>query len=187
MTKKSGGLRAVITLVLITAVMALLLAAVNAITAGPIAQAKAEKTEKALSGVLAEGVELKDPIQDFKDSTGLVKAVYATTDGYVIEVTPGGYGGEIDMVVGISGGLTVTGVELISHSETSGLGAYAAATGEKGQRFRNQFVGASGTLAVTKDAGAIDALTGATVTSRAVTNGVNAALACAATLEGGAE
>ena len=80
----------------------------------------------------------------------------------------------------------ITGVEIISHGETSGLGANAA-TGSTGEAFRGQFVGLSGTLAVTKDGGTIDALTGATVTSRAMTNGVSAALACAATLEGGAK
>lgn len=187
MSNKAGGLRAVVTLVLITAVMALLLAAVNAITAQPIARARQEKTEKALSGVLAPGVTLAGPVEKFEDRTGLVSAVHKTTDGYVVEVTPSGYGGEIHMVVGVSGDLQVTGVVVISHGETSGLGAYAAASGEKGQRFRGQFVGASGVLAVTKDGGSIDALTGATVTSRAVTEGVNAALACAADLEGGAK
>ena len=187
MTKKPSGVRAVLTLLLITAVMALLLAAVNAVTKDPIAAAKEEKTRAALSGVLAPGVELGEELSDFPDSTGLVKTVYKTTDGYVVEVLPSGYGGEIDMVVGIPGDLTVTGVQLISHSETSGLGAYAAAAGEKGQSFRGQFEGTSGVLAVKKDGGTIDALTGATVTSRAVTGGVNAALACASALEGGAK
>ena len=45
-----------------------------------------------------------------------------------------------------------------------------------GKAFRGQFAGASGTLAVTKDGGSIDAITSATITSRAVTQGVNAAL-----------
>ena len=64
-------------------------------------------------------------------------------------------------------------------------GANAAADNAAGRSFREQFLGATGTLSVTKDGGAIDALTGATMTSRAVTQGVNAALACAEALEGG--
>ncbi len=184
--KKQSGLSAVLTLFIITAVMALLLGVINDITAGPIAEATARKTERALQGVLAEGVTLGDEIADFTDETGLVQMAYATSDGYVFQVAPSGYAGEIVMMVGISSQLEVTGVEIISHGETSGLGANAA-TGSTGEAFRGQFVGLSGTLAVTKDGGTIDALTGATVTSRAMTNGVNAALACAATLEGGAK
>ena len=80
MSNKAGGLRAVVTLVLITAVMALLLAAVNAITAQPIARARQEKTEKALSGVLAPGVTLAGPVEKFEDRTGLVSAVHKTTE-----------------------------------------------------------------------------------------------------------
>ena len=79
----------------------------------------------------------------------------------------------------------VLGIAVVSHTETSGLGAVAAANNSAGQAFRDQFVGASGAVAVTKDGGQIDAITGATVTSRAVCEGVNAALACVAGLEGG--
>lgn len=184
MKKENKGLVAAVTLFVITAVMALALAVVNGITADRIARIQEEKTRQALSGVLAEGVTLEEELPEFPDETGLVKAAYSTTDGYVIQVTPAGYGGAIDMVVGVSGEGTVTGIEIVSHSETASLGANIA-QGSKGEAFRGQFVNQSGTLAVTKDGGSIDALTGATVSSRAVTKGVNAALACAAQLEGG--
>ena len=184
--KKQSGLRAVLTLFVITAVMALLLGVINDITADPIAEATARKTERALQGVLAEGVTLGQESTDFSDGTGLVQMAYSTSDGYVFQVAPSGYAGEIVMMVGVSSALEVTGVEIVSHGETSGLGANAA-SGSTGESFRGQYVGLSGTLAVTKDGGSIIPLTGATVTSRAVTNGVNAALACAATLQGGAQ
>ena len=71
----SGGVSAVVTLFLITAVMAGLLAMVNAVTAGPIADGLREKTEKALSGVLAEGVVLEEALENFPDDTGLEEAV----------------------------------------------------------------------------------------------------------------
>ena len=58
----------------------------------------------------------------------------------------------------------------------------AAADTDAGRAFRDQFVGMSGTVSVAKDGGEVDALTGATITSRAVCKGVNAALACAANL-----
>ena len=175
-------LRLGLTLFLITAVVAGLLGLVNSVTEDRIDEIKAEKTEKAMSAVLAEGVTIGDAVADYPDDTGLVRSVYATSDGYVIETAPSGFGGEISMMVGIAGDGTVTGISIISHSETAALGANAAASTQVGTDFRGQFVGQSGTLAVTKDGGSIDALTGATVTSRAVTSGVNAALACAAAL-----
>ena len=107
----SGGVSAVVTLFLITAVMAGLLAMVNAVTAGPIADGLREKTEKALSGVLAEGVVLEEELENFPDETGLVEAVYRTSSGYVVEAVPSGYGGEIHMAVGVDGAGQVTGVK----------------------------------------------------------------------------
>ena len=73
-------------------------------------------------------------------------------------------------------------MSIISHSETPNLGAVAASSNSKGQAFRDQFIGLSGTLAVSKDGGSVDAITSATITSRAVTSGVNAALECAGKL-----
>ncbi|MDO4750036.1 MAG: FMN-binding protein, partial [Eubacteriales bacterium] len=66
--------------------------------------------------------------------------------------------------------------------ETPGLGAVAAASTDAGVAFREQFVGTTGNLTVNKDGGTIDAITGSTVTSRAVTNGVNSAVEAAALL-----
>ena len=83
------------------------------------------------------------------------------------------------MVVGVGTDGTVTGVSISSMSETSGLGANASK-----ESFRSQFVGKSGVLAVSKDGGEIDALTGATITSRAVTSGVNTALVVASEMQG---
>ena len=122
MKNRKSGLTAVVTLFLITAVMAGLLALVNSVTAGPIAAAQREKTERALSGVLREGVELGEQLESFPDETGLVEGVYKTSDGYVVEVTPSGYGGEIHMVVGVDGACTVTGIQIVTHSETASLG-----------------------------------------------------------------
>ena len=82
------------------------------------------------------------------------------------------------MMVGIDKDGKVLGISIISHTETAGLGAVAAANNAKGEAFREQFVGMSGSVAVSKDGGEVDALTGATITSRAICDGINAALAC---------
>ena len=171
-------LRLALTLFVITAVVAAALAGVNALTESRIAAVKAENTRKAIEAVLPGGGE-EIP---FSDDTGTVSKVYASDSGYAVEVTPAGFGGTIDMMVGIDREGQVLGIQIISHSETPGLGASAASENGSGIEFRNQFAGLSGTLAVDKDGGEIDALTGATVTSRAVTAGVNAALKCAAAL-----
>ena len=177
MKNRKSGLTAVVTLFLITAVMAGLLALVNSVTAGPIAAAQREKTERALSGVLREGVELGEQLESFPDETGLVEGVYKTSDGYVVEVTPSGYGGEIHMVVGVDGACTVTGIQIVTHSETASLGANAAADNVAGRSFREQFLGAGDQLAVTKDGGTVDSITAATISSRAMANAANTAIA----------
>ena len=159
------------TLFLITALVALALAGINAITAPTIAQAKEAKTQAAVSQVLPGGGEAID----FTDTTGLIKNVYRSDMGFAIQVTPSGFDGEIDMMVGIDNDGKILGISIISHTETAGLGAVAAANNSKGEAFREQFVGTDSSLSVNKDGGTVDAITGATITSRAVTEGVNTA------------
>ncbi len=166
------------TLLLIAALVAAALAAVNMVTAPIIAQMKEAKTQAAIEAVLpGGGKEIA-----FTDATGIVSKVYASETGYAVEVTPVGFNGGITMMVGIDLEGKVTGISIISQTETAGLGAVAAEKGSKGQAFRGQFAGMSGTLAVTKDGGEVDSISGATISSRAVTNGVNAALQCVANL-----
>lgn len=168
-------LRICLTLLLITGIMAAALAGVNAITEGKIAAAMAEKTQKAIAEVVPgdDAREIR-----FTDGSGLVHAVYQTSGGYAVQVAPSGFDGEITMMVGVDYTGKLLGISIISHTETAGLGAVAAANNAKGEAFRSQFVGLKGKLAVSKDGGEVDALTGATITSRAIVEGVNAALAC---------
>ena len=173
-------LRLTVTLLLITSVVAAALAGVNAVTAPKIAELKAAKTQKAIETVLPGGYEAE--ITGYNDATGLVTKVYSGINGFAYEVTPGGFDNTITMMVGVDNDGKVLGISIISHTETAGLGAVAAAGTPAGESFRNQFVGTSGSVAVTKDGGAMDAITGATITSRAICVGVNAALECAANL-----
>ena len=185
-------LRISLTLLLITGVVAVLLAGVNMITKDRIAAITKEKTEKAVAEVMPYYCQNPTEIE-FSDDTGLVKKAYRSEKyfygcipfegdfwayDYAVEVVPSGFDGEITMMVGVDRNGQVTGISIISHTETAGLGAIAAANNAKGEAFRKQFVGMSGQLAVSKDGGEVDAITGATITSRAVTEGVNAALAC---------
>jgi electron transport complex protein RnfG len=171
-------LRLTFTLLLITAVMAAALAGVNAITKDRIAAAKAEKTARAISAVLENGASA-EAISFSVEENPLVSKVYKNENGYAIQVSPSGFAGPVDMMVGVDNEGKITGISVISHTETAGLGAIAAANNAKGEAFRGQFEGLSGELSVGNE---IDAISGATITSKAVTAGVNAALACVAGL-----
>ena len=97
--------------------------------------------------------------------------------GYVVTVTDSeGYGGNIQITVGITSDGTVNGISILSISETAGLGMRATEP-----EFYGQYEGKrTEKFAVSKDGGdgePIDALSGATITSRAVTGAVNTALA----------
>ena len=161
-------LRLTLTLLLITAVVAGLLAFVNELTAGRIDELTRQKAEQAMREVL--------PAQDYTPldaalPQGVTEAYRAGDDGYVVRVAPNGFGGAIDLMVGVRADGTVNGVAVIAHSETASLGANCTR-----EEFRAQYAGGAGPFAVGQDVGTIEALTGATVTSRAVTDGVNAAL-----------
>ena len=164
-------LRLTVTLLLIAAFVALALAGVNAITKDKIAAIQQQKADQAKLEVLP-GYESFTQVSFTGDSR--VKAVFVPQGGdgsaYVAQVEVGGFGGPITMMVGVCDG-AVSGVAIISQSETAGLGAIAA-DDNKGVDFRGQFVGKSETMEI----GDIDTITGATITSKAVMEGVNAAL-----------
>ena len=168
------------TLLLITAVVAAALAGVNAVTAPVIAELNAAATQEAISAVLPGGFDSE--VADYADATGLVSKVYQGANGYAVEVGPSGFDNTITMMVGVDNEGKVLGISIVSHTETAGLGAVADADTPKGIAFRDQFVGASGSVSVTKDGGTMDAITGATITSRAICVGVNAALDVVASL-----
>lgn len=175
----NGSARLVIVLFLIAAITALCLGLVDYITRDRIAGIKADKTAAAMSEVMPGSYTFQEVETETADPVVGIYAANsgANTYGFVAEVVIAGSQGDIDMLVGVDLNGSVTGVAIVDMSETAGLGDNASKA-----EWRAQFVGASGELAVSKDGGTIDALTGATVTSRAVTNGVNAAIAAVQTL-----
>ena len=173
-------IRLAATLLVITAVVAAALAGVNAVTAPIIAAANEAKTQEAVEAVLPGGGKKVDvPAVDVSVP---VTEVYQGEKGYAIKVAPGGFGGAIEMMVGVGKAGNVLGISIIKHAETPSLGAIAAAKGSAGENFRGSFVGLSGEVQVSKDGGEADTISGATITSRAVANGVNAALSVAAAM-----
>ena len=177
-------------LLAITAVTALLLGAVNYVTAPVIAAATEEKRVAAMQQVLtaeeytaveafpAEG-ETYSSAAGSATVTALSEAVQdGSPVGYVAEVATNGFGGAIEMVVGLTADGTVTGVSVIGHEETPNVGSKVV----EGQDVLNQFVGLTGEVTVNSGDNSIDAVSGATVSSKAVTAGVNAAIAAVTAL-----
>ncbi len=171
-------LRLTFTLLLICAVVAGILAAVNSITAPIIAASKEAKTQAAIEAVLPGGGQETT----FQDDTGLVTKAYAGENGYAIQVAPSGFGGAITMMVGIDKNGEVLGISIISHAETPGLGAVASQNTDKGVAFRDQFVGLVSGITIGGGENQVDSLSGATISTQAIVDGVNAALDCAANL-----
>ncbi len=170
-------------LFLITAVTSLLLATVNKVTTPIIAENTKALEVAAKQEVLPTAGEFMTsevPELAFEDVT--IDALSVGLDkkggsilGYVVTATsPKGYGGDIRVMVGIDKDLKVLRVKIMESSETAGLGANASKP-----RFIDQFIGAESKLTVVKGEakqGEISAITSATVTSKAVTSCVNAAL-----------
>ncbi len=180
-------------LTVITLVAGVLLGLVYEITKEPIAQAKEKAKMEAYRIVMAgadtfdaETVLKKDKINKLlkkKDITGCTvdEVVAAKAKGEIIgyvftTTTSEGYGGNIQISVGIKKDGTVTGMEILSISETAGLGMNADKPKFKSQ-YANKLVD---TFVVTKTGAKndneIDAISGATITSNAVTDAVNLAV-----------
>ena len=167
-------------LLAITVAVAAALAGVNAITAPKIAENTARKTQEAIEAVLDGGYHTQ--LDTFDTQNGVVTKVYQGDNGYAVEVAPVGFNGAIKMMVGIDNEGKITRISVISQTETAGLGAVCAEKTSKGEDFRGQYEGKSGALTVIKSGvpgdSEILAISGATISSKAVTDGINAALAC---------
>lgn len=165
----------------ITLVASVLLAVASQVTAEPIEVQKAKQRDEAFAAVIPNATfeELTDVSLDGYEK---IDAIYAAMDGdevigYTFKmITNEGYSAGIEMVVGISTEGVVTGIDVMKHSETPGLGAKADEEPFKGQYIEKPLTD----LTVVKGAASADteisAISGATITSRAVTNAVNDAI-----------
>ena len=191
-------LKLTVTLFLTCCVVAGALGAVNMVTEGPIADINKAKTEAAMKAVVADpdnstfsdALELTDEMTAAALAGGgtLTEAyevqVNGAPAGYALKVVASGSQGSIEMMVGLDADGAVTGVSIVKHSETAGIGTKVADNEltAAGVGVLDQFQGmsaADGTLSVGSN---VDAISGATVSSRGVTAGVNAAVCVAGVL-----
>lgn len=185
-------------LFIITLIAGCALGVVYEVTKEPIAAQEAKAKMEAQKQVF-EDASAFDAIEvdtDLAASTALngvtIDETYDAKDasgahvGYIIQATsPNGYGGNITLMVGVTAEGTCNGYSLLTINETAGLGMNA-----KKAEFADQYAGKTvDAFEVTKTGASaenqIDAISGATITSRAVTEAVNSCLAYAAAMEGG--
>ena len=187
---------------LITLVAGLALGGIQGITAEPIAQQRQLAKEEAYKAVFSDAdsfetiVEVEDPeIEAYLDESGypsqtineVVQALDASGSpiGYAFTVTTSeGYGGDIQFAMGVKDDNTMNGISILTIAETAGLGMKADT-----DEFKSQFADKNvEKFEYTKNGATedsqIDALSGATITTNAMVNGVNAGL-CAFTYEKG--
>ncbi|MEA4955798.1 MAG: FMN-binding protein [Pseudoflavonifractor sp.] len=134
-----------------------------------IARANAEAEQTAMMAALLPGSTSFTP-EEYDGEDENITAIYAGDTGYVVETVTDGYVGKIRLLVGVDTSGAVTGAVVRELSETFGLGARATSD----THFLAQFLGTAGDAAVGEN---VDALTGATVTSKAITKGINSAAA----------
>ena len=170
-------------LFLICAVTAGVLGVVNQLTYKRIELIQNQKKYAAFAEILPSDSGYTEVEYDQAAFPTVVSVIQSNDgNGYVVTSTFSGAQGSITMACGVSPELTCTGISIIEHSETSGLGAVAASESEAGVQFRNQFIGQDQSIALSKAGGSIDALSGATITSNAVTNATATSIACIASL-----
>ena len=184
-----------VTLFVTCVVVAGLLGLVNMVTKDKIAAINWENTQTAMKAVVADpdNTEFSEALENTDAMSAAAKAAGGTLDsvyevlvggenaGYAIKVVASGSQGNIEMMVGVDAEGVVTGVSIVDNSETSGIGSKVMSNEplSSGVGVLDQFQGksaADGTLTVGKN---VDAISGATVSSKGVTAGVNAALAVA--------
>lgn len=177
----------------ITVVSGLLLGVVYNVTKEPIAQAQENTKQEAYRAVLTDASSFETVDFDAESALSLLSENGYTSDtitevaegkddsgetiGYVISVQSSeAYDGTLDLSVGIGSDGTVKGVEMLSISETAGLGMKADEAEFKDQ-YKDKNVESFSVTKTGEDGdNMIDAISGATITSNAVTNAVNSAL-----------
>ena len=179
---ESSLLNMTLVLTLVAVVMGGILAFVNHLTEGPIAEQKAKALADGIKTVMvcndlvvAEPVEVKQNI-DGKEHTFIiynVKDAQGKDLGAAVQSVTMGFGGDLKVLVGFDTEGNILGYTLLEHAETPGLGAKADQWFQKGQK--GDIIGKSPAeaLTVSKDGGQVDAITASTITSRAFLKAVN--------------
>ena len=160
----------ILSLTVIAAVCAGVLASVNAVTKETIKGIRAQQTLDAAAAVMPATVDATK-VEQLKEGVFVGRGADGKPAGYAVKGSdPSGYGGDIVLMVGFTPDYKVVAYRKLEAAETPGLGANLTSEG-----FMKQFSGMDATspLAVKKDGGNVEAITSATITSRAVCGAIN--------------
>jgi electron transport complex protein RnfG len=178
-----------VTLFVTAVIVIALLSVVHGLTATPIETQRYVTQRAAMLEVMPQASRFVEiDISELK-SGNIVAAyeglLYPGRVGYVIQLAPEGYSGKIDMLVGISTGeeKKITGMRVIRHTETPGLGALAVRP-EFYRKFEDRRLVPLSVVRTSPDKDEIDAITSATITTRAITYAVNEAMLWYTEMEG---
>jgi len=165
MSEGGKGIYPVILLTVVVAVSMVLLTMTDGVTKEEIDKRKDDEIKEML-GVQFEDMDDFEYYEDIE--LYIIKDEGGNTIGYAFKAVGQGYGGDIEMLVGLIDESTIKDVSVISHGETPGLGAKITESW-----FTDQFQGATvDDLALSKDGGDIDAISGATISSKAVVDSI---------------
>lgn len=162
----------------IAIVAAAALATLNAVTAEPVAKAQKAKVEKAIRTVMPAFDRLEDQTIDDHICHVGYNAAGECVGAAIESSSDNGFGGKLTLMVGFDNDGSVSGYQILETHETPGLGAKADMWFQQGNK--GNIIGrkpSEATLAVSKDGGNVDAITGSTITSRAFLGIVNDASA----------
>lgn len=130
----------------------------------------------ALAGIYLLTLENINAQKKAKQEAAKMAVIAGHEDGVAIETTVDGFGGPIRMMVGFDAEGNVLGYEILEHQETPGLGSHMIHWFKNAAKAGQNIIGReAGKLTVTKDGGDVDAITAATITSRAFLKGINQA------------
>ena len=179
MAKKAQStlINMLLSLTAIALVAAAALAAVNAVTQEPIAQAQEAKVQAAIKAVLPEFDKLEAMDVDGKNINVAYNAQGEMVGAAIEAGNDNGFGGHLQVMVGFDKDGNVYGYSILESHETPGLGAKAAEWFQKGGKGDIVSVEHAKPLTVKKDGGDVDAISGSTITSRAFLTAVNDAYA----------
>ena len=186
-SQKIDFLRLALTLFVITALVAVMLALANYFTAPIILASAQERLNNSLNSLMADAVNF-EPVEEYENQVNLgsvkisVPAVYSAVDangqsiGHCVRVTPVGYSDLIEMIVAINSEGAVSGVQILSIADTPGIGMKV----QTDEEFQKSVYGITDIVKIVKNTPSnkseVQVISGATVSSTAYINGVNAAV-----------
>ena len=175
--EKSGiynMIKPAIVLVVITIITAAVLSALNLVTKSEIERQLLEEKMVVIREIFGDGIDAPSEL-DYAISEPVNEIMLVTrggvAEGFCVDVTSTGFGGEMRILVGVNIDNTVRGVRVYSASETAGIG-----TKVQGEDFLSRFDGLVEGISAGGGENGVDTISGATISSKAVIKGVNEAL-----------